>query len=105
MGKYVVALNINVNKWTRELCTRTGHLKSFFGSLESHVWPWHVSFCVLGLKAEHDVMDALILMYSAFLATNMQPEVKNIPNMHRTNLFPNVDSKLLAQFFVLKYAT
>ena len=37
MGKYVEALNINVNKWTRELCTRTGHLKSFFGFLESHV--------------------------------------------------------------------
>ena len=70
-------------------------LKAFLDLLKP-TWTRHVSFCVLGLKAQHDVMDALILMYSAFFATNMQPEVENIPNMHRTNLFPNVDSKLLA---------
>ena len=95
MGKYVLALNINVNKWTRELCTRTGYLKSFFGSHESHADLTCFILC-FGFKAQHDVMDALILMYSAFFATNIQPEVENIPNMHRTNLFPNVDSKLLA---------
>ena len=66
MGKYVVTLNINVNKWTRELCTRTGYLKSFFGSVESHVDLTCFILC-LGLKAQLDVMDALILMYSAFL--------------------------------------